>query len=90
MNSKIRERTRQSGKPPPEGRGHELVLLGMAVLIAIVWAVATLVQVIFPSHQVPTEVHFVMMSVAAFFFGGSVFSAWKSNGKGRNGGNGGA
>lgn len=73
--------------PKTPGREHELVLLGLAVLIALVWAIATMVQVIFPSHAVPTEVHFVMMSVAAFFFGGSVFSAWKKNGKsnGRNG-----
>jgi uncharacterized membrane protein len=59
------------------------VLLGIAVLIAIVWAIATMVQVIFPSRVVPTEVHFVMMSVAAFFFGGSVFAAWKRNGNGK-------
>ncbi|HSE43747.1 MAG TPA: hypothetical protein VLA89_00305 [Gemmatimonadales bacterium] len=70
----------------PPGREHELVLLGLAVLIALVWATATLVQVVFPSHAVPTEVHFVMMSVAAFFFGGSVFtSIWKRNGKNGNG-----
>ena len=67
------------------GRDHELVLLGLAVLIAIVWATATLVQVVFPAHVVPTEVHFVMMSVAAFFFGGSVFSAWKNGKKNGNG-----
>jgi uncharacterized membrane protein len=73
--------------PQKPGREHEYVLLGVAVLIAVVWATATLVQVAFPSHQVPTEVHFVMMSVAAFFFGGSVFTAWhsKTNGKGTNG-----
>lgn len=68
-----------------QGRDHELVLLGLAVLIAVVWATATLVQVIWPSHAVPTEVHFVMMSVAAFFFGGSVFTAWRTNGKKGNG-----
>lgn len=78
---------RQQQKGP--GREHEFVLLGMAVLIAIVWAIATLVQVVFPGHVVPTEVHFVMMSVAAFFFGGSVFTAWRS-GNGKNGKNDGA
>lgn len=65
---------------PKPGREYEYVLLGLAVLISLVWATATLVQVVFPDHRVPTEVHFVMMSVAAFFFGGSVFTAWK-NGK---------
>lgn len=83
MTERQPERQRREAPKGP-GRGHEYVLLGMAVLIAVVWATATLVQVVFPGHVVPTEVHFVMMSVSAFFFGGSVFSAWRG-GNGKNG-----
>lgn len=50
-----------------------------------VWAVAVLVQVFSPAHVVPTEVHAIMLTVAAGFFGGAALAA-KRNGNGKGNG----
>lgn len=60
----------------------ERVLLAIGCVITVVWAIATLVQVAYPSHVVSGQVHLVMLTVAAGFFGGAAIQARKnSNGK---------
>lgn len=61
----------------------ERILLAIGCTVTIVWAVATLVQVVFPDRPVSGEVHLVMMTVAGFFFGGAALEARKKqNGDG--------
>lgn len=49
----------------------ERVLLIIACAITLVWCCAVIVQVVAPNHPVPLEVHGIMATVAASFFGGS-------------------
>jgi len=63
------------------------VFLGIAVTVTLVWAVATVVQIVSPDHVVPEYANLVMMTVAGSFFGGAVISARakkKSNGDGQD------
>lgn len=64
----------------------EGVLLALGCFITVVWATATLVQVVFPTHLVPTEVHLVMLTVAGSFFGGAALESRKKAKNGQNGG----
>jgi hypothetical protein len=50
---------------------YEKTFLGIAITVAAVWAIATLVQVAFPSHVVPLSVNAIMGTVATSFFGGA-------------------
>ena len=59
----------------------EAVVLAIAGVIVIVWAGATVAQIIDPSRQVPTTVNVVMPIVAAALFGKTAL-------KRRNGGDG--
>lgn len=52
----------------------EAVVLAIAGVIVIVWAAATLVQVIDPKRQVPSGVNVVMPIVATALFGKVAFS----------------
>jgi hypothetical protein len=61
-----------------QSAAHERVFLGIAITVTVVWAVATLVQVIDPKHQVPTYANLVMMTVAGSFFGGAVWAGRKN------------
>ena len=58
----------------------EAVLLGIACTVVVVWAVATLVQVIDPSRQVPTGVNVVMPIVATALFGSAYFTNKRNGG----------
>lgn len=60
----------------------EVVLLVLGCFITLVWAIATLVQVVYPDHPVPSEVHLVMLTVAGAFFGGAAIAGRKANGNG--------
>lgn len=53
---------------------YERTFLGIAVTVAAVWAIATLVQVAFPSHVVPLSVNAIMGTVSASFFGGAALA----------------
>jgi MFS-type transporter involved in bile tolerance (Atg22 family) len=54
---------------------YERVFLGIAITVTIVWSVATLVQIAFPTRVVPEYANFIMMTVAGGFFGGAVLSS---------------
>lgn len=54
------------------GDPREAVLLGVACLVVVIWSIATLWQVIDPSHQTPAGLDVVMPIVATGLFG----SAW--------------
>lgn len=58
----------------------EKVLRGIAVTVTAVWVVATLVQVIDPSRQVPNTVNVVMGMVVSALFGAAAVSASRRNG----------
>lgn len=55
----------------------ETVLLLLGCVICAVWVVAVLVQVVFPTHIVPTEVHGVMLILIPLLFGGAALAARK-------------
>ena len=56
----------------------ERVLLGIGCAVTVVWVFAVIVQVIFPSHVVPTEVHGIMFVIASGFFGSAAWQARKA------------
>lgn len=66
------------------GSAYERTFLGIAITVTAVWAVATLFQVVSPSHVVPNTVNYVMGIVATGFFGGALI-AGRKNGNGKNG-----
>lgn len=72
--------------PKGEQSAYERVFLGIAITVTVVWAIATLVQVVSPTHQVPTYANLVMMTVAGSFFGGAVIAGRKRNGNGNGNG----
>lgn len=61
------------------GRGpdsaYERTFLGIAILVAVLWAAATAIQVAFPSHVVPESLNIIMGTVATAFFGGALVSS---------------
>lgn len=64
-----------------DGAGGMLYLVfGIAVLIASVWAIATLVAVVFPSHPVPPSVNAVMGAAVTAAFGLAGILATRRNG----------
>lgn len=61
----------------------EIVLLGLGCVICGVWVIAVLVQVVFPQHVVPQEVHAVMLILIPLLFGSAALSSRKNgNGNG--------
>ena len=60
----------------------EALLLGIACVVTVVWAVATITQVIAPTHIVPEYANLAMMLVAGSFFSGSVLARRRRNGNG--------
>lgn len=52
--------------------------------VTIVWTIATLVQVVDPSREVPTYANVIMGIVATAFFGASVVVGKRRNGAGAN------
>ena len=65
------------------GDFREKVLLILGCVICAVWVIAVLVQVAFPKHVVPTEVHGVMLVLIPLLFGGAALQARASkNGNG--------
>jgi hypothetical protein len=58
-----------------QSRGYERTLLGIAVTITAVWALATIVQVFIPSRVVPSYANLLMMTVAGAFFGGAMLAS---------------
>lgn len=63
----------------------EGVLLVLGCVVTLVWAIATLVPLVFPDRQVDAQVHLVMLTVAAALFGGAAVANRKSNGSGNGG-----
>jgi hypothetical protein len=63
---------------PRKSAAREKVLLGIGCAVTAVWAVAVLVQVIFPSHVVPYEVHGIMLVIASGFFGSAAVAGRRS------------
>lgn len=63
------------------GDPREAVLLGVACIVVVVWAVATLAQVASPDHQVPRGLDVIMPIVATCLFGGAWMSGRKRNSK---------
>lgn len=71
------------GRDPNELR--EVVLLALGCVITAVWVLGVVVQVIFPTHVLPTEVHGVMLVLVPILFGGAAWTARKQNGNGNGG-----
>lgn len=64
----------------PYERGREIreyVLLGLGCLVVIAWIVVVLIHSVYPSHDIPTEVHGIAFIVASALFG----TAWASGRK---------
>lgn len=49
---------------------YDRVFFGLAVFIATIWGIATVIQLIFPSRVVPPTINYLMIAVAGAFFGG--------------------
>jgi uncharacterized membrane-anchored protein len=62
-----------------ESSASERVLLVIACVITTVWAVATIIQVAFPTRVVPEYANLAMMVVAGSFFTGSVVTSRRAN-----------
>ena len=56
------------------------VLRGIAITVTAVWVVATVVQVIDPSRQVPSTVNVIMGMVVSALFGAAAVSSRRRNG----------
>ena len=56
------------------------VLRGIAVTVTAVWVVATVVQVIDPTRQVPSTVNVIMGMVVSALFGAAAISHTRRNG----------
>lgn len=57
----------------PNGNGrrtYDRVFFGLAVFIATMWGIGTVIQWIFPSRAVPPTLNYLMIAVAGAFFGG--------------------
>jgi hypothetical protein len=67
---------------------YERTLLGIALTVTAVWAIATLVQVAYPRHVVPLSVNAIMGTVATSFFSGAFLAGRRrrSEEKNTNGG----
>ena len=63
------------------GDVQEAVLLGVACVVVVVWAVATLWQVADPTRQAPASLDIVMPIVATGLFGSAWWTGRKRNGK---------
>jgi hypothetical protein len=63
----------------------EKVLRGIAVTVTAVWVVATVVQVIDPTRQVPSTVNVIMGMVVSALFGAAAISGTRRNGGRGNG-----
>lgn len=68
--------------PSPKGDARDRVLRGIAVTVTAVWVVATLVQVIDPTRQVPNTVNVVMGMVVSALFGAAAVRSSRRNGNG--------
>ena len=71
----------------------EAVLLALGCIVTLVWSASTIVPLVWPSRQVDSGVHLVMLTVAGGLFGAAAIAGRKSttNGNGKpKGGNGGA
>ena len=78
---------RKAGRDLDRHGLREAVLLVIGCLITLVWATATIVQVVFPDRPVSTEVHLIMLAFATSAFGGAAIAGRKSaqNGNGTGG-----
>ena len=65
-----------------QGGSREKVLRGIAVTVTAVWVIATVVQVIDPTRQVPSTVNVIMGMVVSALFGAAAVSGAR---RGRNG-----
>lgn len=64
----------------------ERVLLTIGCVVTAVWVIAVLVQVAFPTHVVPQEVHGIMFVIASSLFGSAAIAARKSEKNGNGSG----
>lgn len=60
----------------------ENILLVIACSIVAIWIIGVAVQVIFPSHIVPPEVHGIVFVVVSGLFGSAALSARSRKGNG--------
>jgi len=68
--------------PSPKGDARDRVLRGIAVTVTAVWVVATMVQVVDPTRQVPNTVNVVMGMVVSALFGAAAVRSGRRNGNG--------
>ena len=61
---------------PAELRETVLLIIGCAVTFA--WVVAVIVEVIFPTHAVPAEVHGIMALLIPALFGSAAYQGRKA------------
>lgn len=67
---------------PSRGEPRERILRGIAVTVTTVWVVATVVQVVDPTRQVPATVNVIMGMVVSALFGAAAISSGRRNGNG--------
>lgn len=67
--------------PKDEGASRsETVLLALGCVVVGAWVTVVLIQGLFPSHVVPTEVHGIAFVVASSLFGSAAWRSRKGNG----------
>lgn len=66
--------------PQEPGSRYEKALIALGSFVLIVWGIAVLVQVAFPSHPAPEAVNIVTPIVATGLFGGAIVAGRKKNG----------
>lgn len=80
------------GTGAANGRGlrpEQKILYGMGCVVTLVWSIAVIVPLIFPSREVSSQVHVVMVLVAGGCFAlGGVRTPLRRNGNGKENGNG--
>jgi hypothetical protein len=74
---------RKVGNDPKDIR--EAILLSLACLVALVWAVTQLASVFF-GRPVDGEVHVIMLAVVTALFGGAALTGRTKNGNGNGNG----
>ncbi len=68
--------------PSAKDAAKDRVLRGIALTVTAVWVVATLVQVVDPTRQVPNTVNVIMGMVVSALFGAAAISHSRRNGNG--------
>lgn len=76
---------RKAGRDRDRHAVREAVLLALGCFIALVWAVALLIPLVFPDRQrVDGTVHLVMLAVVTGLFGGAAVAGRKADRNGKD------